>query len=1190
MKTDNNTGLLRKTGKAVLWTVCTLIAMLAIAQAVLSSGALDKLIDRYAQEFIDGNISHKGIRISLFRRFPNISADIQDFNITYPADRFDHLESEGNHRRLEDKGSGETADTLAAFDRFHISINVLSLINGKINIPFAQLAAPRIYAHRYHDGQANWDVIKLPESQDNESEENSSGSLPSIKLGRISMTDHPHIVYTDSKDTLSAVVDLKQVVLGRKGIRLDSLFVAGRTAKDTIAFGMENLSIRKGRESLDLHAKANAMLATSVTGRMRIPIEIGSTFEVTAGEHTEVSIQEMKADIASVPITAAGDLTLMDDRIAVSGSVSINGCKVKEVVDDFVKRFVPSAANIKTDATVTMELNCDGEYVYSTGELPFLSARVIVPESSVQFKGIDNDMKIRLDASAFTADGVQLVASVKDMSLKSKGIAMNLVAESENILSEDPELFIDGEMHADLHELATFLPDTTGIEAAGKIQASLEGRLRPSCLDIYGFSQAAAESSITADSLIFRSPSDSIDINIDRMEITAGPEEKVSKRDSSKVFHLMGIKAAVSRMAASYGALALRGEEVNISAMNSTDTQDTSKVAILGGRLNAKRIFMHDASGTSIILKGTSNGFQMLPLRDRPDVPMLTISSTNERIAMKYGVNRAILSDAGIKASAVMSTVERRQRARNFMDSLARQYPDIPKDSLMLHLRKQMDSRTVPEWLKEEDFRKQDINIKLDETLARYFREWEMNGKLDVGSGILITPYFPARNTLNGLKISFNNDKVAIDSLKAHSGSSEIGAKGQLTGLRRALLGRGGLKLDLDIYSDEVNANELLAAYSAGSRYTPPQDSEAMSEASDEEYLEMVTSDTLTVTDSVPALIVIPSNLNAEIRLNAKDITYSDLEIDRLSSKLLMKERCVQITGTEAASNFGNIDFEGFYSTRTKKDIKAGFSFNFKDITAEKVIGLMPAIDTLIPLLKSFNGQLNCEVAATAGIDSAMNIIPSTINGIMRIVGRNLAIRDSEMYSSLARKLMFKNKKEGLINEMSVEGIISDSMLEVFPFIVKLDRYTLALSGIHNMDESFRYHASLIKSPFLIKLGVDVYGDNFDEMKFKIGKAKFKNTNVPVFSSVIDTTKVNLVNSIRNIFDKGVEAAISENERREAIEKHRKEIGYVRAVDQKLEELSDSEQKQMKEQEAVMKETEEAENKLAETIKAMTEK
>lgn len=1189
MKTDNNKGFLHKTGKAVLWTVCILIAILAAVQAVLSSGALDKVIDRYAQELIDGSISHKGIRISLFRHFPNISVDIQDCNITYPADRFDMAESDGWHGRLDNKGHGDTADTLAAFDRFRASLNILSLVHGKINIPFAQLTAPRIFAHRFHDGQANWDIIKLPESTVEEPEESGSGSMPSIKLGRISMTGHPHIVYTDSKDTLSAVADLKQVVLGRKGLRLDSLFVAGRTALDTVAFGMDMLSIGKEREDLRLHAKANAMLATTYTGRMNIPVEIGATFKIIDEENIGISIREMKADIASIPVTAAGDLTFMDDRMAVCGSVSINGCKVEEVVDDFIKRFVPSAADIRTDAAVTLEIDCDGEYVYSTGELPFLAARVIVPESGVRLKGTDNELKIRIDASAFTADGIQLVASVKDLDIQSKGIDLHLAAESENILSEDPELVLNGEMYADLNELRSFLPDTTDIVAGGKIQARLEGRVRPSYLNIYGFSQAALEGYITADSIIFKSPSDSIDVNIDRLEITAGPEEKISKRDSSRVFHLMGIKAAIQKMAASYGAMALRGEGVNISAMNSTDVQDTAKVAVLGGRMSADRISMNDASGISLMLKGTDNGFQMLPMRGRPEVPVLTVSSSNERIAMKDGVNRAILSDAGIKASAVMNTVERRQRARSFMDSLARQYPDIPKDSLMLHLRKQMESKAVPDWLQEEDFRKQDINIKLDETIARYFREWEMNGRMEIGSGILMTPYFPARNTLKGMGVSFNNDKVAIDSMKVMSGSSEIGAKGQLTGLRRALLGRGGLKLDLDIYSDKVNANELLAAYSTGSRYTPSQDSKAMSDVSDEEYLEIVTSDTLTIADSVPALIVIPSNLNAEIRLKAADITYSDLTINRLTSKLLMKERCVQITGTEAVSNLGNIDFEGFYSTRTKRDIKAGFSFNFKEITAEKVIGLMPAIDTLMPLLKSFNGQLDCELAATAGIDSVMNIIPSTINGIIRIGGKNLAIRDSDMYRSLARKLMFKNKKEGLINEMSVEGIISDSMLEIFPFIVKMDRYTLALSGIQNMDESFRYHASLIKSPFLIKLGVDVYGDNFDEMKFKIGKAKFKSTNVPVFSSVIDTTKVNLVNSIHNIFEKGVEAAISENERREAIEKHKKNIGYVRAVDQKIEELSDSEQKQMQEQEAVMKETEEAENKLAETVKAITE-
>ena len=259
----------------------------------------------------------------------------------------------------------------------------------------------------------------------------------------------------------------------------------------------------------------------------------------------------------------------------------------------------------------------------------------------------------------------------------------------------------------------------------------------------------------------------------------------------------------------------------------------------------------------------------------------------------------------------------------------------------------------------------------------------------------------------------------------------------------------------------------------------------------------------------------------------------------------------------------GQMSFDAFYATRSKKDIKVGFDLNFQDITADKVISLMPAIDTIMPLLKSFSGLLDCEVAATAELDTCMNLLMPSINGIIRIGGEDLTVSNSDMFKSLARKLMFKNKKEGKVDKMIVEGMIRDNTLEVFPFILKMDRYMLALSGIQNLDMSYKYHASLIKSPFLIKLGVDVYGNDFDNMNFKIGRAKYKNDNIPVFSTVVDQTKINLLKSIQNIFDKGVEAAISENSRQAAIIEHKKDIGYVRAVDMKLEELSASEQKQM---------------------------
>ena len=55
----------------------------------------------------------------------------------------------------------------------------------------------------------------------------------------------------------------------RVGIRLDSLFVAGRIATDTLAFGLDQLSIRERHKEMQLHAKAKALLAAMPLGKIR---------------------------------------------------------------------------------------------------------------------------------------------------------------------------------------------------------------------------------------------------------------------------------------------------------------------------------------------------------------------------------------------------------------------------------------------------------------------------------------------------------------------------------------------------------------------------------------------------------------------------------------------------------------------------------------------------------------------------------------------------------------------------------------------------------------------------------------------------------------------------------------------------------------------------------------------------------
>jgi hypothetical protein len=470
--------------------------------------------------------------------------------------------------------------------------------------------------------------------------------------------------------------------------------------------------------------------------------------------------------------------------------------------------------------------------------------------------------------------------------------------------------------------------------------------------------------------------------------------------------------------------------------------------------------------------------------------------------------------------------------------------------------------------MREEDFKSSDIKVDLNETFKKYYREWDIKGNAGIRTGIIMTPYLPLRNILRGTSLSLTNNRIAIDSLKMEVGESEISTKGSLDGLRRAMLGNGNIKMDLDISSGSLNADELLKAYTIGSQYETDTTKPA-EEISNAEFFKQVTTDTVTTSVSTASsLIVIPGNINADIDLRASGIKYKDLNISSFNADMLIKERCAQLTGTSMRSNIGGFDLDAFYVTRSKEDIKAGFCLDVKDVTSERVINLVPEIGEVIPMIGSIKGLLNCEVAATASLDTTMSIIMPSVNGILRMSGKDLTISDDELYTSVAKMLLFRNKKKGEIDRLEIEGTIKDNTIEVFPFILKVDRYTLGLSGIQNMDMSYKHHVSVLRSPLLIRLGLNISGPDYDHMKFKLGKALYRVKKIPSFSAVIDQTKNDLRYSIYNIFETGIDNTIENRDMQALISQHQSKIGYVNAAEMDMEELSEEELNDLEKSEA----------------------
>lgn len=1166
--------------KTGLWIIGIWFSLMVMAQIVLSSSVLTDIVNHLAVEYVDGDISFGKAEVSLFSRFPKATMTLENFSITYPPEKFDSLERSGVQGHMMYHGCSDAADTLASFKEFSASVRLFPLIAGKVHIPHVSLVKPRIFAHSYNDGSANWDIFGTEETASDE-ETTGASSTPEITIGNISLSEHPHIVYTDSRDTVFAMIDIKETVINgrlkskdmsktRAGIRLDSLFVAGRMGLDTLAMGLDVLNIHEHRGHMDVSAKAKTFMATRNFGRIRIPVDINGTLSFQEDTVPAISVRNFDVNIATIPVHADADIKLMDGKTAVDGRILIDNFKIQDVLSEYVCRFIPEVKDIKTDAYIRLGVKINGEYDHNTGRLPEISAALDIPESGISYKSLPHEVRLGMEAKAETSGQGRIDLNVGDVSIMTAGMALRGKGKVSDVLGDDPMLTIDGTMTASLDSLQAFVPDSMHVHAEGNINAQIKGSALVSHLNIYNFSRADLTGVASLKNVHIHTPGDSICVKIDTLGMGIGPEEMRSRRDPSQSFKLLVVNGYLNNADIRYkDEISLAGRKVKVSAKNSIpEGDDTTRISYLGGTIGADLLTMTDSESSSILMEETTNRFQVIPKRDQPTLPMLTFSSKNKRITLKNASNRAILTDSEIRAKAAMNTLDRKARVDGLRDSLAKVYPDIPKDSLIRHMMKGKRPAEVPEWLKEEDFRKNDIDIRLDKSIAKYFREWDLDGSINVRTGIVMTPYFPLRNILRGFECNFNNNVVSIDSMKVVAGNSEISAKGKLSGLRRALLGRGIIKLDMDVNSGKMNANEILRAYNAGAGFNPGKAAIDMENASNSEFLKMVMTDTADVTDQID-LIVIPANLNAEINVDASDIIYSDLDISKATARMIMKERCLQITETKAETNMGDITFDGFYSTRRKDDLSTGFSLNLTDITAEKVISLMPSIDTIMPLLKSFKGKMNCEIAGTAQLDTNMNIIMPSINGVMRIGGEGLCISDNELFNTLAKKLLFKNRNEGKIDKMTVEGVIKDNIFEIFPFVLKIDRYTLAMSGIQNLDMSFKYHVSAIKSPFLIKVGIDLYGDDFENMDFKIGRAKYKNTNVPVYSTVIDDTKINLLTTIKGIFEKGVENAIKETKKINLIDNLKKSIGYVNAVNMDLEALSEEEEKQLEKGEQI---------------------
>ncbi len=1106
-----------------LGTIVLLLGLAVGAAALLlTPERLTPLVSRVCDRYLDAQVRFDTVSVSLFRDFPYVTLRLRGAEVVSHA-----------FERLPDSVRSvlpREADTLARIGRLDISLNAPDLMAGKADIRRIGLADAHLHACVAPDGTANWDIYR----SDAAAAADTSSTALEVNISRISVRDGLHLAYDSRPDKTAGSVSL------------GSFFIRGRLTTDLLRNDIRRLRLKDCAVAVETDGRAGAAFidSLSVNGRRRVDYTVDlAARKVVWGnfdrldslrfrtgilfrgkDHKEATVGDFSLRLNDMLVTAAGEAAFRGDSVVTRFGVRTQGLKFASLLRLIPTEVLPLARDYETDLSTDIDLRIDGTFAPATKTFPDVTVDWRIPAGYLYYKKDRNGSRIdtlALDATLRYRPRRPDSTGIDLRRLQVSGIGLNLYAAGKfDRLTGDAGF--DGTLKGDLSldYLTRHFPSPDGTDVRGRIAMDMKGRARLSQLDLAHAGGAAMGGFLTVDTLRVHVPKEAFRLMVGhgRLEMGTGLVRTDSLDDGGK--QAVGAALTLDTVDMDMGrALCVTGKKIDVRAAMSAKNivRDTTAVHPAQGSLSAAGLRIETGDSIVFIGRGLGSRWSIFPAEGAPRIPRISLRMQASGLALRDAGSRFVVREGSVGLNATINRPDSAMQARRerWLDSLQRVYPAVARDSLFAHVRALRGPRQLP----ADEFSGSDIDMRVSSDLGALLRRWQVNGEVKAVSGRILTPVFPLPVVLRDADVAFDTDRIRLDRTFVKAGQSQMVLTGEVSGLRRAMLGRGRLQGNLEVEADTLNLNEIIRVANAGAELVA-QGGVGHTE-SDDQLEKRITQSA--DTSEVSSLLVVPGNIDMTFDLTVRRGVYANLVLDSLSGEAVARNRAVRLTDLVMRSDAGNLKLTGLYATRTPQDIQAGFDLEMEKMRVARLIELLPSIDTLMPMLRSFEGVVDCQIAVTARLDSAMNILLPTLNAACHIDGDSLVLMDGETFAEISKKLMFKNKKRNLIDHISAELLVRDAQVEIFPFVVEIDRYRAAVSGVHKMDMTFDYHISVLKSPIPFRLGIDIFG-NLDDFDFKITRARYKSADLPSRVELIEDTRMNLRNYIREVFLRGPRA------------------------------------------------------------------
>ncbi len=1082
--------VMKRIGMILLITIVAIVALLFGAVKFLESKELSPMAERLANEYIDGHLKIGSLRLGFNPRFPFLGVTIKDLTIISHA--FDSLSP------AERGIMPEYADSLLTLDRLSGTLDVKRLVvNNELSLRNVELSGLGVNIVIAHNGKANYEVLKLPEEDD------SQRKMPGFRINRFALQEPRVIRFYNAADSTSASVLL-----------------------------LTDAAVDGGRQPeyrLKINGNVTSPKATLITNLEDIRFGINGKINWNPELPGLLTMERIEVDGAFIKCFITGEVDFTDRPIVRKAEVELAPVAVSDLLtllpDSVRKLHGLYEPYFSTDAVIEGSFSLLKPMDLTTDTVPSSILKISVPPASLHYgKSELKDLQLNVVVSTTTNQPDSTRIDISRLVLESPSALFEAAARISTPVS-DPSFEAQMQGDIDLGNLPPILKEKIEGYLAGIVTTDLTASGKLSMFSQEHLHRLVADGSVMAKDVYF--------LSADTTKMVMLGKGKVNFETRRETGVASSLKATVEIDTAN---ILSGGVDVAIgslklgAAARESGKRDTTHFVPVDADLMVKRLnIMTVTDSAGGWLRNIAGNITLNRPKSKAPFPDIVAKITTGHSSAGTLSDRIVLDNAIVNATLsklpTLATVKDRKEKK---PARIREYSYLAPEAVFKYVYKKRhhkhrikrvygtlnsDNTEVLEWVLTPQF-------------SRFLTEWELRGDVNTKSARLLTLLFPVSNRITNVNVRFSNDTVGIRDITMRLGKSDITLSGQVSNVRRALTSKSDntLKANLSLLSDTIDINEISDGVFRGADYAERRrrGKVHISGSVDDKTLQAKIDAFSKEKPGKIAPVLIPVNIDANLRIGADNVLYSDLILQNMGGDILVYDGGVNLHNINAGSEAGNLSLSALYSAPRPEDMQFGLGMELKDFNVGKFVDLVPAVDSIVPLIHDFSGMVSADVAVTCRIDSGMNLMLPTLNAAIKIDGDNLSFIDPEKYRTLGKWLGFKNKADNTIHRMNVEMTVADGLMRVYPFAFNIDRYRLGIYGYNDLAMNFDYHLSVLKSPLPFKFGITISG-NPKKYKVRFGGAKFKENTAIESVSVVNQARINLIEQIENVFKRGVQ-------------------------------------------------------------------